>query len=531
MVIEDQPDHGVLQELGLAPSDRMHQQVHAHTIADQIFAETRIPREQGRPALIVDPITERGLDLIAVIDFESGYTHATALVDDAIRCELLYYDPGARRVELLVGDTDAHVRSVGFLQVAHQLPGAGRADHAERPGPRAGSRQPAREPNVRDAAHMIGVLVRDEDRIESRHRDVCLREPDRYAAPRVEQELFVAGLYQGRRSESIQPRRWRTRSEQGNPEKVLCVRVPRKHRRAGQQRGHHDRWTHRAPPLHSIVERSMRRRNCSAGNIVTGHQPIDDAVILAPRRLAVGMVAHDERGAGVELLVLQVAAGELRADEVPGELEELHPVDGATLRSLEAGVELAREVLVPGDGDVGGHLAHAAAAELAEPVDEGRVVLRAPLEGGVHHAPVEADVTFGPALERLDLAVDHAGDAALDRGHVAERLLHRGDFDRVRRMRDLAAQAENQAHLGPEAHVRLVVAEAVARRLDVDVAREERVVVHEHALPGHLDLVAHHHAVGLVVAPGERRVELALRLALEGLARPERQPLRARGEE
>src|ERR1051326_5741810 len=255
-----------------------------------------------------------------------------------------------------------------------------------------------------------------------------------------------------------------------------------------------------APPLPSKTDppRISRSYSIDASNlspryVVARHQAIDDAVVLAPRSLAVGVVAHDERGAGVELLVLQVAAGELRADEVPGELEELHPVDGAALRSLEVGVELARELLVPGDGDVGGHLEHAAAAELAEPVDEGRVVLRAPLEGGVHHAPVEADVTFGPALERLDLAVDHAGDAALDRVYVPEHLLHVGVFDRAGRMRRLVAQVENQAHLGPEAHVRLVVAEAVARRLDVDVAREERVVVHEHALPGHLDLVAHHH--------------------------------------
>src|SRR3989442_719887 len=52
-------------------------------------------------------------------------------------------------------------------------------------------------------------------------------------------------------------------------------------------------------------------------------QPIDDPVEAIPRRLAVVLVAHDDGAAGVEFLVEHVAAGEFRADEVPGELVEL----------------------------------------------------------------------------------------------------------------------------------------------------------------------------------------------------------------
>src|SRR3954465_8970326 len=50
------------------------------------------------------------------------------------------------------------------------------------------------------------------------------------------------------------------------------------------------------------------------GAVIGAHQVGDSFVEAVPRRLAEVMVADDERRAGVELLVLQVAAGELRAD-------------------------------------------------------------------------------------------------------------------------------------------------------------------------------------------------------------------------
>src|SRR5262249_30074820 len=104
MVVEDQPDHGVLQQFGSGPGKRMHQQVYAHSVADQVLAEPRVAGDQGGPPSVVDPITEGGLDRIAMIDFEGGHTHTTTLVDDAIRRELVYYDASARRIELLIGD-------------------------------------------------------------------------------------------------------------------------------------------------------------------------------------------------------------------------------------------------------------------------------------------------------------------------------------------------------------------------------------------------------------------------------------------
>src|SRR5438128_1594564 len=78
-------------------------------------------------------------------------------------------------------------------------------------------------------------------------------------------------------------------------------------------------------------------------NAIGTHQVVDHLVEALPGCFAKVVVAHDERGAGVELLVLQVPAGEFRADEVPGELVELHPLDRAHLRRLPVGLELRLE--------------------------------------------------------------------------------------------------------------------------------------------------------------------------------------------
>ena len=66
----------------------------------------------------------------------------------------------------------------------------------------------------------------------------------------------------------------------------------------------------------------------------------------------------------------------------------------------------------------------------------------------------------------------------------------------------------------------------MARRLDVDLARQNGVVVDEDALPRHLDLVAQQHAVAFVVAIGQRRIEFRRAVGLHRLARPQPQTWR-----
>ena len=151
------------------------------------------------------------------------------------------------------------------------------------------------------------------------------------------------------------------------------------------------------------------------------------------------MIADDEGGAGVEFFVLQVATGKLATDHVPCQLEQLHARDGVGLRRLPIGRELPGEVGVVHDRDVRRHLEYAAAAELAQFVDESAVVLRAPVESRIHEAAIEADVTLRPMLAGVDLPVHQPADRALDRGHLAEGFAHGGNLIGAGRLRNFAA--------------------------------------------------------------------------------------------
>jgi hypothetical protein len=56
---------------------------------------------------------------------------------------------------------------------------------------------------------MVGVIVRDEKRIDSCWWNTQLGEPYRHTSPRIEQEPLVANLDQRRWPESFWPSRWR----------------------------------------------------------------------------------------------------------------------------------------------------------------------------------------------------------------------------------------------------------------------------------------------------------------------------------
>src|SRR5438105_2503646 len=60
----------------------------------------------------------------------------------------------------------------------------------------------------------------------------------------------------------------------------------------------------------------------------------DEVVPFVPRRFPEIVIAYDEGSAGEELLVLQVATRELRAGDVPRQLEQLHPVERAHVGRL-----------------------------------------------------------------------------------------------------------------------------------------------------------------------------------------------------
>ncbi len=75
----------------------------------------------------------------------------------------------------------------------------------------------------------------------------------------------------------------------------------------------------------------------------------------------------------------------------------------------------------------------------------------------------------------------------------------------------------------------MVIAVGMRRGLDIEPARQRRIVVHEDPLPRHLDVVEHHHRVGLVEAEGEGRLEFGRSGGRERLARPQRHALGVAG--
>jgi len=79
-----------------------------------------------------------------------------------------------------------------------------------------------------------------------------------------------------------------------------------------QTEARHYRWERLRSPSGSSHGHRKRRK-----------QVINDAVELWPRSLAIALVAHDNRIAGVELLIQHVAAGKFGADQVPHQLVEL----------------------------------------------------------------------------------------------------------------------------------------------------------------------------------------------------------------
>src|SRR5262245_31188951 len=89
-----------------------------------------------------------------------------------------------------------------------------------------------------------------------------------------------------------------------------------------------------------------------------------------PWRLAVALVAHDDRIAGVEALVEHVPAGEFRADQVPGEFVELEALDRIERGRRPPALEALLERGVGDEVDARRHLQRRGACERAQRVDD-----------------------------------------------------------------------------------------------------------------------------------------------------------------
>lgn len=66
-----------------------------------------------------------------------------------------------------------------------------------------GGRQPPGQQKIRKADRMIGVVVREEEDVDPRQRNMKLPKPDCHAAAGIDEQLLIAGLDQGRGAEPV----------------------------------------------------------------------------------------------------------------------------------------------------------------------------------------------------------------------------------------------------------------------------------------------------------------------------------------
>src|SRR5262245_66209604 len=83
-----------------------------------------------------------------------------------------------------------------------------------------------------------------------------------------------------------------------------------------------------------------------------------------PRRLAVALVAHDDRIAGIEALVEHVSPGEFRADQVPDQFVKLEPIERGHRGRAPPTLEAVFELRVGNEVDARRHLQRRRAREL-----------------------------------------------------------------------------------------------------------------------------------------------------------------------
>src|SRR5215831_12262507 len=85
------------------------------------------------------------------------------------------------------------------------------------------------------------------------------------------------------------------------------------------------------------------------------------------------------------------------------------------------------------------------------------MMLLAPVERGVHDPPIGRGVAVGPWLVGLDLPVHEPADRRLEGGKPSQRFAYRRNPVDAVRLAHAAREADDQSHLGPEAHVGLMV--------------------------------------------------------------------------
>ncbi len=129
------------------------------------------------------------------------------------------------------------------------------------------------------------------------------------------------------------------------------------------------------------------------------------------------------------------------------------------------------------------------------------MIFGAPVERGVNHPAVDANIFVSPLLMGCDLSLDDAAKQGLQGCKSAQDFLDRWNLIGVRALGDRVSQAGNQLQLFMETYVGLMIAQAVRGRLEKDASRLSRILISENAFPRYFHILAQHHRVRFII-PG-----------------------------
>ena len=241
---------------------------------------------------------------------------------------------------------------------------------------------------------------------------------------------------------------------------------------------------------------------------------LGEAAKALSRAARVGHLQRDDPddlgAAGVVALVELVPPAELRSDRIPQELHELHAIDGFdAARAAQILVEERAQLRRPEIDGVG--------IQVNEPAREDglRQLLDARVGDGREHAirlavfRVGQHGIAGPGDGRARHGVAEAPEQVAPRDRLADRGLHVAALRRADHVDGLEQQSRDEVELHREPRAALEHRARMETRV-----REERVgpldvLVDEHVLPRHENLVEDEDRVVLVEAATERVVERA----------------------
>ncbi len=149
------------------------------------------------------------------------------------------------------------------------------------------------------------------------------------------------------------------------------------------------------------------------------------------------------------------------------------------------------------------------AEQLADNLNEIRIIPHGPIHGGVHSLAVRSDEPVGPFLGNVGFGAKERFEHGNPDTEIGKHIAHGGHLRDAVHLGDLSCHAQDEAQFREQSDVGLVVAQYMRRRFVKQPSRALKVLVCEHVLPGNVDVIEENDTVGLVEPPGQGIIQFA----------------------